>query len=195
MEADFLRALESFIAALSCKGKGIDQWRHDVTEAAHALNSAKCVLAHDGWPMQWGEFRAFLDFFDNEVRCIYLDWGGRGTPIPSPTPAWILRKLRKLAEEFGDRKPKPSRRAVRSRKPRPLTPRQVEVVQVVGECKGNVAAAARRLGRDRKTVEESYRAGMTKLGKTVYHSRDKTLLLARDRRGQETVSEGDDRRR
>jgi DNA-binding CsgD family transcriptional regulator len=92
-------------------------------------------------------------------------------------------------------KPKRTRRPSRARKPRPLTPRQTEVVQIVGECKGDIAEAARRLGKNRKTVEEAYRAGMTKLGKTVYHSKGKTRLLARDRRGQENISEGDDQRR
>jgi DNA-binding CsgD family transcriptional regulator len=92
-------------------------------------------------------------------------------------------------------KPKRTRRRSRARKARPLTPRQTEVVQIVGECKGNIAEVARRLGKNRKTVEEAYRAGMTKLGKTVYHSTDKTRLLARDRRGQENIGEGDDQRR
>jgi hypothetical protein len=85
-----------------------------------------------------------------------------------------------------------ARRASKPQKPRPLTPRQTEVVQIVGECKGNLAEAARRLGRTYKTVEESYRAGLAKLGKTAVQSRDKTRLLARDRRGQIDVSEDDD---
>ena len=92
-------------------------------------------------------------------------------------------------------KPKRTRCPTKYRKPRPLTVRQTEVVQIVGECTGNIAKAARQLGRDRKTVEETYRAGLAKLGKTVYHSRDKTRLLPRDKRGQEAVSEDDDLRR
>ena len=93
------------------------------------------------------------------------------------------------------KKPKRARRPSKPRKPRPLTPRQAEVIQIVGECKGSIAEAAKRLGRDRKTVEEAYRAGMAKLGKTVYRSRDKTRLLPRDKRGQEAVSQEDDLRR
>jgi hypothetical protein len=68
-----------------------------------------------------------------------------------------------------------------------LTPIQAEIVQIVGEFKGNIAAAARQLVKDRKTVAESYRAAMGKLGKSVV-SRDKTQLLPRDKRGQESVS-------
>jgi hypothetical protein len=86
-------------------------------------------------------------------------------------------------------------RGVRTRKPSPPTARQLEVIQTVADCRGNIAEAARRLGRDRKAIEESYKAGMEKAGKVVYHSKDKTQLLTRDRRGQENVADGDDRRR
>jgi predicted DNA-binding protein (UPF0251 family) len=79
-------------------------------------------------------------------------------------------------------------------KSRPLTSNQAETVQIVGECKGNIAEAARRLGRNRKTVEETYRAAMTKLGKTVVRSKTRTHLFSRDRRGQEDVADGDDQR-
>ena len=87
-----------------------------------------------------------------------------------------------------------NRHGERSRKPSPLTQRQAEVIQVVGECKGNIAQAARQLGRDRKTIEQTYRAGMEKLGKTVIQSKDKTRLFSRDKRGQALVSDADDRR-
>lgn len=92
-------------------------------------------------------------------------------------------------------KPKRTRRPSKSRKSRPLTVWQTEVVQIVGECKGNIAEAARQLGKNRKTIEEAYRAGMGKLGKTIYRSKDKTRLLPRDKRGQEAVSEDEDLRR
>ncbi len=122
--------------------------------------------------------------------------GGIASLLDSLRPLeQALLKARAFARKSLKRKTAKRRRAGKPRKPRPLTPRQTEVIQIVGECKGNIAAAARRFGRDRKTIEEIYRAGMTKLGKTVYHSKDKTRLLARDRRGQETVSEDDDRRR
>lgn len=112
--------------------------------------------------------------------------------------SWDLREFSDALDEAAKparKKPKRTRRPSKARKPRPLTPRQIEVVQIVGECKGNIAKAARQLGKDRKTVEEAYRAGMAKLGKTVYRSRDKTRLLPRDKRGQEAVSEEDDLRR
>ncbi len=85
------------------------------------------------------------------------------------------------------------KRGGKSRKPRPPTARQTEVIQIVGECKGNLAEAARRLGRNRKTIEETYRAGLARLGMVaVWHD---TKLLPRDRRGQAAVSADDDGRR
>lgn len=76
---------------------------------------------------------------------------------------------------------------------RPLTPRQAEAVQIIGECKGDVSEAARRLKRDRSTVAQHYFAAMRKLGKAaVKHA---TRSFPRDRRGQVNIVEGDDRRR
>jgi DNA-binding CsgD family transcriptional regulator len=143
--------------------------------------------------------------------------GRQWNPIPISAVAWAVYSLIQdgqiVAEKIDvpdtgwgtDFKVKPSqtfgapqklrRRAGKPRKPSGLTDRQIEIVQIVGECKGNIALAARKLGRDRKTIDEVYRAGMAKLGKTIYRSIDKTRLLVRDRRGQETVSEADDLRR
>jgi hypothetical protein len=59
---------------------------------------------------------------------------------------------------------KPRKR--RQSDPRPLTPIQAEAVQIVGECQGDIAKAARHLGKDRKTVEQNYEAGMAKLAAT-----------------------------
>lgn len=100
--------------------------------------------------------------------------------------AW-LKRLRALFTTRG------KRRAAKPRKPRPLTARQAEVVQVVGECKGNVALAARRLGRDRKTIEQSYRTALTTLGKVAVKHGER--LFPRDRRGQAALSDSDDKRR
>ena len=72
-------------------------------------------------------------------------------------------------------------------KARPLTARQAEVVQIVGECRGDLAEAARRLGIDRKTVKESYDAGNRKLGIRAM-PKPKTVALPVDRRGGITVA-------
>jgi DNA-binding NarL/FixJ family response regulator len=76
--------------------------------------------------------------------------------------------------------------------PRPLTAKQAEAIQIVGECKGNFAQAADRIGRDRATVRQHYNAGMKKLGRTAVKHR--TQQLPSDKRGQDSVSSDDDRR-
>jgi DNA-binding NarL/FixJ family response regulator len=111
----------------------------------------------------------------------------------------LVKRRRSIATD-AENKGKPPRKSRRRQRstpgtPKSLTPRQTEVVQVVGECKGNIAGAARRLGRDRKTIDEAYRAAMEKLGKQVYQRRDKTRLLTRDKRSQEDIADIDDSRR
>jgi hypothetical protein len=113
-------------------------------------------------------------------------WGGE-----TYSQKVFLVRLKRLRQFFQPKR----RRKFGTQKPRPLTTRQVEVVEIVGECRGNVAEAARRLGRDRKTIEETYRAALAKLGKSVYWNRNKTRLLTRDCRGQEDVADIDDQRR
>ena len=102
---------------------------------------------------------------------------------------WLRRAIKKPSQT------RRARRGTKLRKLRALTSAQTAAIQIVGECKGNIAEAARRLGKDRKTVEESYRTGLLKLNKTAFWNKGKTRLLPRDRRGQEVASDTDDRRR
>jgi hypothetical protein len=108
---------------------------------------------------------------------------------------WAILGVRRK-ETSTESRPRAIRRraAGKSPRPRPLTSRQTEVIQVVGECKGNLAAAAQRLGRDRKTIKEIYQAGMSKLGKDVTYRKKSDRLIARDRRGQVDVSDIEERR-
>jgi hypothetical protein len=78
-----------------------------------------------------------------------------------------------------------------SAKPRPVTPAQAEAVQIVGECKGNMSEAARRLGKDPKTVRQNYRAGLRNVGMSaaVLNQKPKTQNLPHDRRGQVIISD------
>lgn len=71
---------------------------------------------------------------------------------------------------------------------RPLTAKQAEAVEVVCTCNGNIAKAAKQLGRDRKTVYEHYITAMDKLGKDP-SKRHKVSSLPHDRRGQPMVVE------
>lgn len=112
-----------------------------------------------------------------------------------PFPSLYWKRLRELGETLGaeGRKPPVRRRRRAGLVPKPLTAKQTETVQVVGECKGDLAEAARRLGIDRKTVKQHYDAASRKLGKiAVKHT---TQPLRTDRRGQANVAQEDDRRR
>lgn len=68
-----------------------------------------------------------------------------------------------------------------------LSPQQVEAVQLVGEHKGNFAAAARAAGKSRTAMAKLYEKANRKLGKkAIKHA---TQRLPRDQRGQETIAD------
>jgi hypothetical protein len=67
-----------------------------------------------------------------------------------------------------------------------LTPTQIEAVQLVGEHKGNCAAAAKAAGKSPQAMRKLYLKAMKKLGqKPVKHT---TQGLPTDRRGQATIA-------
>ncbi len=105
----------------------------------------------------------------------------------------VVDRVRKRIVAIRNVTEKPRKRKRQAMKASPLTAKQTEAVQVVGECKGSFAEAGRRLGVDRKTVQQHYQAAMKKLGKSaVKHA---TQSLPSDRRGQADLSADDDRRR
>ena len=126
--------------------------------------------------------------------------------------AQAMEKLELRAQRAADaaeRKPKTPGKSRRKRQAldlRPLTEKQAEAVHIVGECGGNIAAAAKRLGHNRKTVKQHYEAAMSKMGRKVvkkFTRQDKpenwrqlpaakrhgTRQLPADRRRQIAVSE------
>jgi hypothetical protein len=95
------------------------------------------------------------------------------------------------ARRTAARRPTTARRRRRKaeRKPRPLTPEQLEAIQLVAEHKGNVAAAARAAGKSRAAMKKLYDKASKKLGrKAIEHC---TQSLPHDRRGQVNI-EGDE---
>lgn len=80
-----------------------------------------------------------------------------------------------------------------------ITDVQAHTLQIVGECNGNFAEAARKLGKDQKTVREAYEAGMRKLGaqtaKTLNQLRrtERPTSLPEDSRGQVNACAPSDR--
>jgi hypothetical protein len=77
------------------------------------------------------------------------------------------------------------RRRARVRKPTPLTSKQTEAMQLIGEYKGNISAAAKAAGKSRTAMTKLYAKATKKLGrKAVKHF---TKSLPTDRRGQVMV--------
>lgn len=121
-----------------------------------------------------------------------LTWPEVCTMLRSGEPALADDTRPTEASGHNGKKPPRKRRPSKECKPQPLTSRQTEVMQIVGECKGNIAAAAKRLGRDYSTIAEIYHVGLTKLGKIpVKHG---TKTLPHDRRGQVNLSDSADTR-
>ena len=77
---------------------------------------------------------------------------------------------------------------------RPLTERQVESQRLFGECNGNLAEIARRMGLSVKTVRQHLDAGNRKLGRALI-TEATTRAMRHDRRGQADLTAEDDRRR
>lgn len=84
---------------------------------------------------------------------------------------------------------KPGRKRRRRASPRkltPLTPEQLEAVQLVSEHKGNIAAAARAAGKSRAAMQKLCNKANRKLGKKAI--KHYTQRLPTDSRGQEMVA-------
>ena len=77
-------------------------------------------------------------------------------------------------------------------KDRGLTGPQTEAMQLFGECRGDYAEAARRLGIDRKSFKERCDAACKKLGKIAVKPKPKTKPQPHDKRGQLAIADKDD---
>jgi hypothetical protein len=85
--------------------------------------------------------------------------------------------------------PAGNRRKHRQRKPRNLTAKQLEAMQVFGECECNYSEAARRLGLSLTAARDRIQAAYTKLGRQV-PAKAQTQALPADRRGGAGVTPG-----
>lgn len=90
-------------------------------------------------------------------------------------------------------KKSPRRRRKSNRKTRPLTAKESEALQIIGDYKGNVSAAALQLRITRQALKKRYDKAHKKLG-TMPMLKAKTKSLPTDKRGQANISESDDRR-
>lgn len=97
------------------------------------------------------------------------------------------RAIHRLLEESSA----PKRRRGSTRKPTPLSPEQIEAVELVAEHKGNFTAAAKAAGKSRQAVGKLYRKATKKLGK-LRVSKIKGKGLPHDQRGQVAVAAPED---
>ena len=110
----------------------------------------------------------------------------------------LNRWAEKLEDEFQQVTAQSKRRTRKRRSPyekkiRPLTEKQAEAVHIVGECKGSISEASRRIGIDPKSLRDRYNSAMKKLGQAGVR-KPKTIALPHDQRGQVHASKPDDRR-
>jgi predicted DNA-binding protein (UPF0251 family) len=70
----------------------------------------------------------------------------------------------------------------------PLTAKETEAAQLVGEHKGSFASAAHAAGVSRQAMAKRYKKAMAKLGESAARQkRPQTQRLPEDRRGQATI--------
>jgi predicted DNA-binding protein (UPF0251 family) len=100
----------------------------------------------------------------------------------------LLSALKQVQPVIKKPAAKRRRRPAMNSKLKPLTEKQTEAVQIFGECQGNFAEAARRLGIDRKTFVERYNAACRKLGRKVVQRTINTKVMPTTRRGQESIA-------
>jgi hypothetical protein len=145
-----------------------------------------------------GKLAVFRPLFAR-ARSAYGNVWKRARSVRS-APDWgskYFSRLTEIAGEIEDVLPvlatKQARRASRKRRPavKQMTPTQALTFQMVAECEGNIAKAARLLGKDRKTVAQSYEEGLAKVGRGT--AKAATKRLSRDKRGQVEVKRTDRR--
>jgi hypothetical protein len=100
-----------------------------------------------------------------------------------------LSDLRQLAAptRSDKRRRRSKHRRSPPKKPRPLTEKQTEAMQLVGEHKGDITAAARAAGKSRQAMAKLYQKACAKLGQSVREKAPQTRRLPTDRRGQITL--------
>ncbi|QDU34899.1 Sigma-70, region 4 [Poriferisphaera corsica] len=119
-------------------------------------------------------------------------YGGYATGVvkmPLLASKWLLQQLHAECEET-----KPKKRRKRSQRKgvvdANLTEKQAEAFWMVQDCNGNIAEAARRLGKDRKTIEQHYKRACEILGKKAVSHIEKQNL-PHDQRGQAMIASND----
>lgn len=163
-----------------CERTDVDKW--DVWEASHRLGTANGLSP---WKKQTGDEAEYRDLRFILPKLHALDRDGSTARLIAERPD--IAELVGLPATRTTPKGSPRKRRA-TLKPKPLTARQAEIVQIVGECNGDIAEAARKLGVTHKTVAEAYKVAMGKIGITAV-VRPTTTSIPEDHRGQMNVSE------
>jgi hypothetical protein len=176
-----------------------------LSDLPERLLDAKVLTALDGL-VEIGSVEAGSTMLRGECVETKPKWNGRSPAAPGYRPlvaylpeivsaGWHVR-LTERGQVEAARTSDPKRKRRRST-PHKLTPIQQRTMEVVVECKGSYAKAARRLHKDRSTVKQAWEAACRILGLdpvTYGKAGGKTGTYLRDRRGQDDVADIDDQR-
>lgn len=170
-------------------------------EREHLRPMWGCIVGHSEWPRDkieeaiWSCEEDNIDEVLHELRMVRDDIkrGGEGvvdmkagTESSSDSAGTAGRENKETGK----------RRQRGGYTPKPLTAIQTETVQRVSECDGDIAKAAKQMGKSYKTVQGAYQAAMKKLGATGIKRLPKaaTQQLPHDKRGQVYMSKEEDYR-
>jgi hypothetical protein len=134
-----------------------------------------------------GTLDAFTAAVTARVEAAIAAAGGNTAPTVAP-PAGNETAAAKDAKRQQRR-----RRRQAPRQAHPVTWKQTEALQLVGEHKGNITAAAKQAGKSRVAMSKLYNKALCKLGeKAPKAQKVKTQRLPHDRRGQVAVEGRDE---
>jgi hypothetical protein len=158
--------------------------RERLNDRGHAQGQYAQIEEGGHWLHVRDELRKFYNAALEELRRRELPLVSEAPEgAEAPTPAHAATPA------AADPPAKKNRRRRRNvpRKPVPLTDKQLEAAQLVGEHKGNIAAAATAAGKTRQAMEKLYKKAMKKLGKKAL-PKPKTHAVPEDNRGQANIA-------
>jgi predicted DNA-binding protein (UPF0251 family) len=120
------------------------------------------------------------EYFDTTLSNPEEFCGAKPTPITRNFEAFAAQIAKAFADQLkqtgsnSGAASKPRKRRCSRTLPsnRTITQKEAEAVMVVGECNGNKSEAARRLGKDRSTVQELYKSGLKKAGGALSNTKN-----------------------
>lgn len=119
--------------------------------------------------------------------------------VPTDESAVLITAAWKELKRREENSPSNARKKKNRRKPvlevRPLSKIELATIAMVSKHKGNIAAAARELKKDRATVAENFNRANAKLPTSKGRSANTKSHLPFNRRGQEEIEDPKEQRR